>query len=79
MFAWKGKKVTMKPSPLIPKPIKEKEPKLISICHQDEFCVELKETKKSFALVVKEEVVPSTEISEKIKLEHVGSLTILVT
>ena len=31
-----------------------------------------KETKQSFALVVKEEVVSSAEIFKEIKLEHVG-------
>jgi len=34
--------------------------------------VESKETKHSFALVVKEEVIFSNETFEEIKLEHVG-------
>ena len=38
----------------IPRSIKEEKPKFISICNQDEFFVESKETKQSFALMVKE-------------------------
>ena len=34
--------------------------------------MESKETKQSFALVIKKEVDSSTEIFEEIKLEHVG-------
>jgi len=34
--------------------------------------LESKETKQSFTLMVKEEVVASTEIFEKINLKHVG-------
>ena len=34
--------------------------------------MESKETKQSFALMVKEDVVFSTEIFEEMKLEHVG-------
>ena len=57
----------MKPILPVPKPAKEKA-KFISICSRREFLVELKETKQSFALIVKEVVAPSIEVSEKIKL-----------
>ena len=56
----------MKPIPPAPKPTKEEEPKFISICNRDESSVKSKETKQSFALVVKEEVSLTTEISEEI-------------
>ena len=71
MFTWKDKRIVMKPIPPNPRPTKEERPKFISICNRVEFFVDSKETKQSFALVVKEEVVSSTEISEELKLEHV--------
>ena len=58
----------MKPIPLPPKPIKEEKLKFISVCNHGEFQVESKETKKQFALVVKEEVGPAIEVPEKMKL-----------
>jgi len=72
MFTWKDERFTMKSIPPTPKPTKEEAPKFITTCNQGEFFEESKETKESFALVVKEEVVSSTEIFEEIKLEHVG-------
>jgi len=39
--------------------------------------MESKETKQSFTLVVKEDVVSYTEISEKIELEHMGETKLL--
>ena len=67
MFTWKGKRVAMKPSPHIPKPIKERKPKLISICNRDEFLVESKEIKQHFAVVIKEEITPPAEIFEEMR------------
>jgi len=55
-----------------PKPTKEESSKFIIICNQGEFFEESKETTQSIALGVKEEVVSSKEISEEIKLKHVG-------
>ena len=63
MFTWKDKRIAMKPIPPSPKPTKEEKPKFISICNEGLF-VELNEIKQSFALMVKKEVVFSTEISE---------------
>ena len=57
----------MKPIAPPLKPIKEEEPKFISICNQGEFLVESKETKQQFALVVKEEIGRITKIPEKMK------------
>ena len=57
----------MRPIPPVLKPIKEEEPKFISICNQGESLVELKKTKQGFALLIKEEITPPAEIHEKIK------------
>ena len=57
----------MKHIPLVPSP-KEKKLKFISTCDRDEFLVESKETKKRFSLMVKEEIVLSIEVPEKMKL-----------
>ena len=65
MFTWKGKRVAISPISPIKKSTKENEPKFISIYNRDEFLVESKETKKIFALVVKEEVTQPSEIPEK--------------
>jgi len=67
----------MKPIPPSPKPIKEEKPKFISICNRGECFVESKETKQNCTLVVKEEVVSSTEVLEEMKLEHVGETKLL--
>ena len=66
--AREGKRIAMKPIPPPPKPTKEEKPKFISICNRDEFLVDSKETKEQFALLVKEEVVPSMKIPGKLKL-----------
>ena len=68
MFTWEGKRIAMKSIPPPFKLTKEGEPKFTSICNQDEFLVESKETKQWFALVVKEEVGPAIEVPEKMKL-----------
>jgi len=67
LFTWKDKRVAMKLIPPTPKPTKEEKPKFISICNEGLF-VELNEIKQSFALMVKKEVVFSTEISEEMTL-----------
>ena len=59
----------MKPIPPALKPTKEEKPEFISICNQVNFLVESKETKQRFALVVKKEVGPSTEVPDKMKLK----------
>ena len=66
VFLWKGKWVAMKPIPHIPKPTKEEESKFLSICTRGVFLTESKETKQRFALVVKEEVVPPSDIPKEI-------------
>ena len=58
----------MRPIPPVPKPIQKEEPKFIFICNRGESLVDSKETKQGFALLVKEEVNPPTEIDEKMKL-----------
>jgi hypothetical protein len=65
MFLWKGKRVAMKPTPPIPKPTKEEEPKFLSMCTHRVFLTESKETKEKFALVIKEEVMPPSDIPEE--------------
>ena len=57
----------MRPTPPAPKPTKEDKPKFISICNRDESSVDSKETKQGSALLVKKEVTPSTEVSEKVE------------
>jgi len=57
----------MKPIPSIPKSTEEEKPKFISICNRSEFLMESKKTKQSLALIVKEKVSPTAEISEKMK------------
>jgi len=44
-FNWKGKRIAMGTISPIPKFIKEKEPKFISICNRGEFLVKSKEAK----------------------------------
>ena len=57
----------MKPIPPVLKLTKEEKPKFIFICNRGEFLVESKETKQRFALVIKEKVAPSIEVSKKMK------------
>ena len=65
--AAKGKEnpYAMRPIPPILKSTKENEPKLISMYNQGEFLVKSKETKQSFSLVVKEEVVSILKFSRR--------------
>jgi len=67
MFTWEDKRIVMKSIPPPPKLTKDEEPKFISICNQDEFFVESKETKQRFSLVVKKEVGLTIEVPEKMK------------
>jgi len=67
VFPWKGKRVVIRSIPPAPKSIEEEKTKFISICNRREFFVESKETEQRFAWVIKEEVAPSIEVSEKIK------------
>jgi len=66
MFAWKGKRVVMKPTPPVPNLTTVNESKLISICNWGKFLMKSKEPKQNFALVVKEEITPFAEISKEI-------------
>ena len=58
----------MKPIPPPLKPTKEEKPTFILIYNRGEFLVESKETKKRFALLVKEKIGPAIEVHEKMKL-----------
>ena len=57
----------MKHIPLPPKLTKEEKLKFISICNRDEFLVESKDTKKKFALIVKEEINSTIDVPGKMK------------
>ena len=67
-FDWKDKKVVMRPITPTPESIKEKESKFASKCNRGKFFVKLKETKQGVALLVKNEVAPPAEVSEKAEL-----------